>query len=98
MSDFFSSGWSWYVASLTLLGLLGCLWLLYIASRRTVMAEDNSTGHVFDEDLVEMNNPLPRWWMGLFILTVGLYMMRWVERSKSLRRRAEIFQFILEEI
>ncbi|MGE5117903.1 MAG: cytochrome-c oxidase, cbb3-type subunit III [Betaproteobacteria bacterium] len=70
MSDFFSSGWSWYVASLTLLGLLGCLWLLYIASRRTVMAEDNSTGHVFDEDLVEMNNPLPRWWMGLFILTV----------------------------
>ena len=71
MSDFFSSGWSWYVTVVTLLGLLGCLWLLWIASRRTAMAEDNSTGHVFDEDLVEMNNPLPRWWMGLFILTVA---------------------------
>jgi cytochrome c oxidase cbb3-type subunit 3 len=70
MSDFFSSGWSIYVAAATLIGLAGCLWLLFVASRRTAMAEDNSTGHVFDEDLVEMNNPLPRWWMVLFILTV----------------------------
>ena len=70
MSDFFNSGWSWFVALATLLGLAGCLWLLWVASRRTAMAADNSTGHVFDEDLVEMNNPLPRWWMGLFILTV----------------------------
>jgi cytochrome c oxidase cbb3-type subunit 3 len=34
------------------------------------MASDNSTGHVFDEDLVEMNNPLPLWWVVLFVLTV----------------------------
>ena len=34
------------------------------------MADDNSTGHVFDDDLVEMNNPLPLWWMVLFVLTV----------------------------
>ena len=44
--------------------------LLFFASRRKPMAGDNSTGHVFDEDLVEMNNPLPRWWMVLFVLTV----------------------------
>ncbi len=25
--------------------------------------------HVWDEDLREMNNPLPRWWMWLFILS-----------------------------
>ena len=70
MSDFFNSGWSIFVAALTVVGLLGCLWLLFVASRRQPMAADNSTGHVFDEDLVEMNNPLPRWWMWLFILTV----------------------------
>jgi cytochrome c oxidase cbb3-type subunit 3 len=70
MSDFVNSGWSVFVAALTIVGLLGCLWLLFIASRRQPMAADNSTGHVFDEDLVEMNNPLPRWWMWLFILTV----------------------------
>jgi cytochrome c oxidase cbb3-type subunit 3 len=44
--------------------------LLLIASKRKVMANDNTTGHVWDEDLRELNNPLPRWWMYLFVLTV----------------------------
>ena len=70
MSDFDHPAWSIYVAVLTALSLLACLWLLWVASRRTDMAEDNSTGHVWDEDLREMNNPLPRWWMWLFILTI----------------------------
>lgn len=70
MSDFVNSGWAIFVGAFTVIGLLGCLWLLFVASKRQVMAADNSTGHVFDEDLVEMNNPLPRWWMILFILTI----------------------------
>ena len=69
-SDFFSNGWSIFVAASTIAGLLLCLFLLIIASRRKVMANDNSTGHVWDEDLKELNNPLPRWWMGLFVITV----------------------------
>ena len=70
MSDFFSQGWSVYIGAVTLLGLLACLVLLFIASRRQVMAADNSTGHVWDEDLREMNNPLPMWWVVMFVLTV----------------------------
>jgi len=70
MSDFFSSGWSVYIAALTIVGLIACLALLVIASRRRVMADDNTTGHVWDEDLKELNNPLPRWWMWLFVITV----------------------------
>ena len=70
MSDFVSSGWSLYIAAVTIIGLVACLVLLVIASKRTVMANDNSTGHVWDEDLKEMNNPLPRWWVWLFVLTV----------------------------
>ena len=70
MSDFIHSGWSLYVALLTLAGIAGCLWLLWVAARRKVMADDNTTGHVWDEDLRELNNPLPRWWMGLFVLTI----------------------------
>ena len=70
MSDFVSSGWSFYVAALTIVSLVACLALLVIAARRRVMANDNTTGHVWDEDLRELNNPLPRWWMGLFIITV----------------------------
>ena len=70
MSDFFSSAWSWYVAAATLAGLAACLALLLFAARRRVMAGDNTTGHVWDEDLRELNNPLPRWWMWLFVLTI----------------------------
>jgi cytochrome c oxidase cbb3-type subunit 3 len=70
MSDFFHSGWSVYIAIATVLGLVACLALLVIAARRRVMAGDNTTGHVWDEDLRELNNPLPRWWMWLFVLTV----------------------------
>jgi cytochrome c oxidase cbb3-type subunit III len=70
MSDFFHSGWSVFVAAATVIGLVWCLWLLYVASNRTVMADDNTTGHIWDVDLREMNNPLPRWWLWLFIITV----------------------------
>ena len=74
MSDFFNNGWSIFIAAATLLGLLACLWLLLIASRRKAVigphGDDGTTGHVWDEDLREMNNPLPRWWMVLFVLTV----------------------------
>lgn len=77
MSDFFSNGWALFISGVTILGLVLCLVLLAIASKRKVMASDNSTGHVWDEDLREMNNPLPRWWVGLFIITVifaGVYL------------------------
>ncbi len=70
MSDFVHNGWALFVAAATILSLIACLALLIIASRRRVMAGDNTTGHVWDEDLKELNNPLPRWWMWLFVLTV----------------------------
>jgi cytochrome c oxidase cbb3-type subunit 3 len=78
MSDFFHGGWSIFVAAATVFGLVWCLWLLFVASQRKVMADDNTTGHVWDVDLKEMNNPLPRWWLWLFIITVvfaGIYLV-----------------------
>ena len=71
MSDFDNNGWSIFVGAVTLLSLVACIVLLLVAARRRVMSNDNTTGHVWDEDLREMNNPLPRWWMGLFVLTVA---------------------------
>ena len=70
MSDFISSGWSIFVAGVVAIGLIFCVVLLVIASKRKVMANDNTTGHIWDEDLKELNNPLPRWWMGLFVITI----------------------------
>ena len=71
MSDFTSNFWSVFVTALTLVGIIGCAVLLWMAGRKKVVAtSDNTTGHVWDEDLTEMNNPLPRWWMWLFVITV----------------------------
>lgn len=71
MSDFTNNFWSVFVAGITLVGMAGCLLLLWVTARKKVSADgDNTTGHVWDEDLREMNNPLPRWWMWLFVLTI----------------------------
>ncbi|NMM80986.1 cytochrome-c oxidase, cbb3-type subunit III [Acidovorax sp. SRB_14] len=71
MSDFTSNFWSVYVAGLTLLSILACLLLLWLTARKKIVsASDNTTGHVWDEDLTEMNNPMPRWWMWMFVLTI----------------------------
>ena len=71
MSDFTTPFWSLYVAGISILSIVACLLLLWITARKKVPARsDNTTGHVWDEDLREMNNPLPRWWVGLFVLTV----------------------------
>ena len=71
MSDFTGNFWSLYVAALTLLGIVACLVLLWVTARkRIVSSDDNTTGHVWDGDLREMNNPMPRWWMWLFVLTI----------------------------
>jgi cytochrome c oxidase cbb3-type subunit III len=71
MSDFTTGFWSMYVAAATLVSVLACGLLLWITARKKVSARsDNTTGHVWDEDLTEMNNPLPVWWVGLFIITI----------------------------
>ncbi|HYF20291.1 MAG TPA: cytochrome-c oxidase, cbb3-type subunit III [Ramlibacter sp.] len=71
MSDFTAGFWSVYVAGLTVVSILACLVLLWVTARKKVAATaDNTTGHVWDEDLTEMNNPLPRWWMWLFVITI----------------------------
>jgi len=71
MSDFTANFWSVYVAGFTVVGILACLILLWVTARKKVAATaDNTTGHVWDEDLTEMNNPMPRWWMWLFVLTI----------------------------
>lgn len=69
MSDFVDGFWSYYIGSLALLGIAWCLWLIYSQRKwlgiRTVKVED--TGHVWDGDLRELNNPVPRWWTIMYI-------------------------------
>jgi cytochrome c oxidase cbb3-type subunit 3 len=64
---------SLFIIVLTVLNIAGALWLLWWTRRSTgeTSASVTTTGHVWDEDLTELNNPLPRWWLWLFIITVA---------------------------
>jgi len=71
MSDFVSGFWGIAILLISVVSVLGCAVLLKAQSvvRRTE-GQVETTGHVWDEDLSEYNNPLPRWWAWLFYLTV----------------------------
>lgn len=72
MSDFTSDFWSWWIIVISLGGIFWCAWLLYTNSKGKIPAgqQAEATGHVWDEDLEELNNPLPRWWMIKFYITI----------------------------
>ncbi len=71
MSDFTSSFWEIYIGAITLVSILACaVLLLGMSSRRVPGGSSETTGHTWDEDLGEYNNPLPRWWMWMFLITI----------------------------
>jgi len=72
MSDFVSGFWNVYVTIITLVSVIGCGVFLWIQSKAKVAASaaDAETNHVWDENLQEYNNALPRWWSWLFYITV----------------------------
>ncbi|GIZ51672.1 cytochrome-c oxidase, cbb3-type subunit III [Noviherbaspirillum aridicola] len=74
MADFTSEFWSIYVTVLTVLGIAGCALLLWQQSKAKIVIEEgkeaNTTGHSWDEGLHELNNPMPRWWMWMFYITI----------------------------
>ena len=74
MADFTSSFWDYFISVITLLGILGCGILLWAQSKAKVGKRSDinvdTTGHVWDQDLTELNTPMPRWWMWLFYITI----------------------------
>jgi cytochrome c oxidase cbb3-type subunit 3 len=72
MSDFTSSFWPIFITVISVGGVIGCALLLWLTSKikATSPNGDNTNGHVWDETLREMNNPLPRWWVWMFIITI----------------------------
>jgi cytochrome c oxidase cbb3-type subunit III len=71
MSEFTSDFWDLYIALLTLLSIVACALFLKSQSVRKPGPVE-TTGHRWDGDLAEYNNPLPRWWSWLFYLTIVL--------------------------
>ena len=65
-----SSFWSAWIIVLTLPVLIGCAILLTWNLKNYVgVPEDQTTGHEVD-GISEINNPLPRWWTYMFVLTL----------------------------
>lgn len=66
-----STFWSVFIIVIVIAHLLGYAWLLYGTAKMPEGSKvGETTGHVYDEDLEEYNNPLPRWWMWKFYLLI----------------------------
>jgi cytochrome c oxidase cbb3-type subunit 3 len=69
-----STGLSAFIIILTVLNIIGACWLM-LAMRKRNPGESGpsteTTGHTWDGDLGELNNPLPRWWLWGFFISVA---------------------------
>jgi cytochrome c oxidase cbb3-type subunit III len=71
MADFTSSFWNWYITILTVCSILACFLLIrWLSGAIKPEDEGKEMDHVWDGDLVELNNPLPRWWLNMFYFTL----------------------------
>jgi cytochrome c oxidase cbb3-type subunit 3 len=69
MSQFTSGFWDIYIGLISIVSIVACAVLLKMQSVRQA-SEAETSGHVWDEDIKEYNNPLPRWWAWLFYITI----------------------------
>ena len=69
MSDFVSDFWNLYVVAIVLGSILFCVILLVMQGKAT-FTPGKTMGHVWDENLEEYNNPMPKWWSWMFVITV----------------------------
>ncbi|OAD21386.1 cytochrome c oxidase, cbb3-type, subunit III [Candidatus Thiomargarita nelsonii] len=69
---FTSQFWEWFIIILTVGGILACFGLIFWLGRQHSKPDEKveTMGHVWDETLEEYNNPLPRWWLNMFYLTL----------------------------
>lgn len=73
--EFTSGFWDVYISVITVVSIVACALLLWQQTKARLASqkpgeEARTTGHVWDEDLGEYNNPLPSWWRWLFYITI----------------------------
>ena len=70
MTQFASGFWDLYIGVITVVSIIACAVFLKVQSVRRKAGDAETSGHTWDEDLTEYNNPLPRWWAWMFYLTI----------------------------
>jgi len=64
--------WTIWITVITLVVIIGCAVLLRATSKNnTGVEEGQPMPHSFD-GIQELNNPLPKWWVGLFWFTIAI--------------------------
>lgn len=65
-----TSFWSFWVSIISLGSIFGSLWLIYVTrkSQTSDTETEKTMGHTFD-GIEEYDNPLPKWWMYMFVAT-----------------------------
>lgn len=80
MLEFTSDFWNWYITIITIVSLVGVAIFLYSQRTQRLAPGEKAQqmAHKWDGDLVELNNPLPSWWVNLFWITLifaGVYLV-----------------------
>lgn len=72
MADFTSAFWSWFIIIPVVVGIVAlfALNIVWSEPKWASSKKPQTMGHVWDGDLQELNNPLPRWWLNLFYITL----------------------------
>ena len=65
--------WHWFVAVGTVLFIIWCIWLIGWSAKQGPQGkkDEDLTGHTWDGDLEEWNNPAPKWWLYLYFITIA---------------------------
>ena len=62
----------YFISVVAVGGVVWCVWLLYTQRRwlstKPANGQVEDTGHVWDGDLTELNNPVPSWWTWMYLL------------------------------
>ena len=71
MADFTSPFFNWFIIVLVVISFIGLFWLIiWMSGGRPTGDKVETMGHVWDDNLEELNNPLPKWWLNLFYITI----------------------------
>ena len=65
-----SSVWSFWVQAIVIGSMIACgILIVYTSKGQKKEETDETTGHSYD-GIEELDNPLPRWWVGMFWATI----------------------------
>jgi len=98
-----SQGVGIFITVVVLANIGAALWLIWWTARGSGNVSPQETTHVWDDDLTEYNNPLPRWWLWMFLLSIAfglgyLIVYPGLGRFPGLAHWTEVSQYRQEDL